>query len=77
MNWIKVEDRLPEPNTRCAVHITDVALICLGTAYYDGNKFLFDATMLTVNGSYSKTFEKASDLTISVTHWCEIEPPKE
>lgn len=77
MNWIKVEDRLPEANTRCVVGITDVALICFGTAYYNGEDFLFDATMLTVNGSYNRIFECASDLKITDTHWAEITPPKD
>lgn len=71
--WISVNDRLPNKKTRVAVYKLDISLFCMGTAYFNGENFLYDATMIT-NISY---FERISDIPIYPTHWMPLhKPPK-
>lgn len=70
--WVRVEDALPETYSRVLCYNLDAALICLGTAIWNGEKFLFDATLI----SRMSIFEKVSDRPVKVTHWRPITPPK-
>jgi len=73
MEWISVKERLPEGMERVICFNLDVALLCCGVAFWNGSKFLFDATLL----SNHSVFEKAADKPVKVTHWMILpEPPK-
>ena len=63
-DWIKVEDRLPEPNTRCiirTIHDDYIPGVYLDTD--DPNKCWF--------WGFNYTFYS------NITHWLPIVPPKE
>lgn len=72
--WISVDERLPEIPMRVYVYNCDVALNCNGVAWFGGEGFYFDATMI----SNHKLFEKVADTRIKVTHWMPLPtPPKQ
>lgn len=75
MEWISVDQKLPEKYQRVIVLKFDVCLICVACAIYNGNDFLFDATMI----NKSKYFEKVSDRQLTgITHWTPLlKIPKE
>lgn len=66
MEWINVQDRLPETYSRVLVFKKDGVLKCYGTAFYNGKHFLFDSTII----NFSIHFESVSDTRLTgVTHW--------
>lgn len=74
MEWISVKDRLPEQYHRVFVYKPNCAIACYGCAIYNGKQFMFDASLIAMQGNW----EKLSDRVISgVTHWAPIKPHPE
>ena len=72
---ISVKDKKPEQGKRVLVYKFAAVLMCYGVAYWNGKKFLFDATLIHDSVFFSQVSDR---VVFGITHWQPLpDKPKE